>query len=403
MGTGGALAHGATGSILALGADANRLRVCLLEPVNQRYRLLAQREAARAGGRPLAAQFATLASQLGDSMGRTLWRPDGRGPLMESSDPVGRPPLEHVVGAVTLQPWLRVWLAALSAQGSLAAAAQALERAPAQTVGQTVLRADANVSEIAAELAAGAPDVLLLCGGYAAGQTAIQASMMRLAEFFANALGRLPPAQHSTVLYAGNRAAALAVEQLWRTRIPTVRFQAVDNVLPQPGRIHLAALVDALHGEQQRLSQRTPDFYKISAWLTGSTPLLSTESAFVRFARVWMARQRLDELHALLTAPERWLHVRLAHLGSVNDAPTRNASIARNDEQIELYFTQPGQRAAAIAGWPAPRLVSGAWPEAQWPRTPNSWWDRYGLAPILAAVGQISPDAMQQVAEADIF
>ncbi|MEZ4710034.1 MAG: glutamate mutase L [Caldilineaceae bacterium] len=401
--TGGALTHGATGSILALGSDAHRLRVCLLEPVNQRYRLLAQRDAAHAAGRPLASQLATVAGQLGDSMGRTLWTSDGRGPLMESPDPVGRPPIEHVVGAVTLRPWLRVWLAGLSVQGSLAAAAQALGRAPAQPVGQTVLLADINVSELAANMAAAAPDVLLICGGYEADEAAIQASMLRLAELFVNALGRLPPAQHPVVIYAGNRAAAAAVEQLWRTRVATARWQAVDNMLPQPGRIHLAALVDALHSELQRLSQRTPDFHKISAWLTGPTPLLNTEAAFVRFARAWMALQRLDDLHALLTTPERWLHVRLMRSVSAAGAPTRNASDHRDDEQIELYFTHPGQRATAIAGWPVPRLVSGAWPEAQWPRGRNAWWDRSGIAPILAAVGQISPDAMQQVAEADIF
>ena len=401
--TTGPLMHGVAGSILALGADTNRLRACLLEPVNQRYRLLAHRHAPRDIARPLAAQLAAMAGQLGDILGRTLWMPDGRGPFMESRDPVGRPAIEHVVGAVTLRPWLRVWLAGLSAQGSLAATEQALAHAPVQIAGQTVLLADANVGEIAVQLAAAAPDVLLLCGGYEVDEPIIQASMMRLVELFVSALDRLAPAQHPTVLYAGNQAAAATVEQLWRTHVPTIRFQAVDNVLPRPGRVHLAALVGALNSEHQRLSQRTPDFYKISNWLTGPSPLLSTESAFVRFAQVWMTLQRLDDLHALLATPERWMHVRLQQAAGAHDASVRHASPVAVDEEIELYFARPGQKVAALAGWPAPRLVSGAWPEALWPRPQNSWWDRTGVLPLLAAVGQISPDAMQQIIEVDIF
>ncbi|MCB9151400.1 MAG: glutamate mutase L [Caldilineaceae bacterium] len=401
--TAGPLTHGVAGSILALGADTNRLCACLLEPVNQRYRLLAHRRTPRDPERPLAAQLTTMVSHLGDALGRTLWMPDGRGPLMESRDPVGRPAIEHVVGAVTLRPWLSVWLAGLSAQGSLAATEQALAHAPAQIVGQTVLLADANVSEIAVELAAAAPDVLLLCGGYEVDEPIIQASMMRLIELFVSALDRLAPAQHPTVLYAGNQAAAATVEQLWRTRIPTVRFQAVDNVLPRPGRVHLAALVDALNGEHQRLSQRTPDFYKISNWLTGPSPLLSTESAFVRFARVWMTLQRMDDLHAVLATPERWMHVRLQQATGAHGAAVRPATPIAVNEEIELYFARPGQQVAALAGWPAPRLVSGAWPDARWPRPQNSWWDRTGMVPMLAAVGQISPDAMQQIIEVDVF
>ena len=38
-----------------------------------------------------------------------------------------------------------------------------------------------------------------------------------------------------------------------------------------------------------------------------------------------------------------------------------------------------------------------------WPRPAVSWWDRSALAPLIAAVGQVAPQAMLQVLRADIL
>lgn len=392
--------HGATGTILGLAADASHTRVCLLEPVNQRYRLLSWREAPRVAAQPLYAQLAELSSQLGDSMGRTLWDSTTGGPFLRSKDPVGRPPLEHVVAAASVRPWLRIWLAGLSRAGSLSAAQQLLDRGPFHLVGQTVLEADANVSEIGFALADVSADVLLICGGYEADHPPIQAALLRLAELFINAINRLAPTQHPLVLFAGNRQAAASVEQIFRTRIPTVRFQSAPNVLPRPGRIHYANLFDLLEQEHLRLSRRITDYHKIASWLTGEATTVSAESAFVRFVRAWRMQNQLDDLHALSTNFERWMHVRVTAPPSSRRAA---ADPAEANAQVELVFATPGSRSAATEGWPTPQLVSGAWPETVWPRPQNGWWDRRGLLPPVATVGQISPEAMLQVVKMDLF
>jgi hypothetical protein len=56
-----------------------------------------------------------------------------------------------------------------------------------------------------------------------------------------------------------------------------------------------------------------------------------------------------------------------------------------------------------LDGWPPLQLVSGEWPAAFWPQPEIFWLDRSGMAPFVAAVGQMAPQAMLQVLRTDLL
>jgi hypothetical protein len=68
-----------------------------------------------------------------------------------------------------------------------------------------------------------------------------------------------------------------------------------------------------------------------------------------------------------------------------------------------MRYVAPNSKPPELDGWPPLRLVSGEWPAHLWPRPGGSWWDRGALAPLVAAVGQVAPQAMLQVLSSDIL
>jgi len=82
-----------------------------------------------------------------------------------------------------------------------------------------------------------------------------------------------------------------------------------------------------------------------------------------------------------------------------------------------MNCVRPGERPEILADWPPVRLVSGDWP-TKWPRPtqpppvlgsrrpetlPAFWWDPLGLVPVVASVGQTTPEAVLEVLTADIL
>lgn len=374
------------GSILALGVEVNQVRACLLENVNGVYRLAAWGASSRRKGENLAAVAANLCRQMGDRLGRLLLDVAAASPLLDSPDPVRFPPLSYVAAVASPRPHVRVWVAGLSSTQSIAAAYEALCSAPAHVIGCTALDADLRVTELTNALVTAAPDMLVIVGGFDDPNPATHRSLVELSRIFGQALSRLAPMQRPVVVYAGNRWAASHVAEALQTAGGGA-MEAVANVQPAPGIIQKAALVQACDFYYWRLSRRTPGLRALSQWVTSPGQLISQEKAFARLVRAWMELHGLSDLHGLYCAPLWWLHVWTTHGRS----------------EIRMRFVEPQTRPAALAQWPALQLVSGEWPTSLWAQPELFWWDRSGMAPMVAAVGQSAPQAMLQVLRNDLL
>jgi len=374
------------GSILAIGVELNQVRACLLENVNGVYRLaawgtLTQRKTDNLAGTALA-----LCRQIGERLGRTLLNAAATHPLIDSPDPVRFPALAHVAVVASPRPYVRVWLAGLSSTQSMAAAYEALCSAPAHVIGFTTLETDLSVTELTSALVTTAPDLLVIVGGFEDPSPATHRSLVELSRIFGQALSRIAPAQRPVVVYAGNRwAAPHAAEALQRAGGGAM--EAVANVQPAPGVIQKSALARACDFYYWRLSRRTPGLRMLSQWITPPGQLLTQENAFVRLVRAWMELHGLPELHGLYCAPLWWLHVWATHSRS----------------EVKMRFVEPRTRPSALDRWPALQLVSGEWPVSLWSQPELFWWDRSGMAPMIAAVGQSAPQAMLQVLRNDLL
>lgn len=382
--SGGAAAN--DGSILALGVEVNQVRACLLENVNGVYRLAAWKASPHRKGENLAMVAVSLCRQMGDRLGRLLVDVAAASPLLDSPDPVRFPPLSHVAVAASPRPHVRVWVAGLSPTQSMAAAYEALCSAPAHVIGSTALDADLNVTELTNALVTTAPDMLVIVGGFDDPAPATHRSLVELSRIFGQTLSRLAPTQRPVVIYAGNRWAAPHAAEALQTAGGGA-MEAVANVQPAPGVIQKTALAQACNFYYRRLSRRTPGLRALSQWITPPGQLIGQENAFARLVQVWMELHGLPELHGLYCAPLWWLHVWTTHGRS----------------EIKMRFVEPQTRPPALAQWPALQLVSGEWPISLWAQPELFWWDRSGMAPMVAAVGQSAPQAMLQVLRNDLL
>jgi hypothetical protein len=386
--------YGATGanlregddSVLCLGVDAASVRACLLETVSGRSRLAAWAAAPRRPEAPLDMQAGELLQGLGGRLRRTLWQEGDGAPFVLSDEPTSYPPLGQVAVAASPRPPVRVWLGGLTATQSLAAAQEALRGAPAQVVGQTLHSADLQVGHLAAVLARVEVDLLLLVGGYDYGGAEAQAPLYELSRVFAAVLARTPPPQRPQVLFGGNRWAAAGVAEIFQAE-GAGTVESVENVRPAPGVLHRSGVVQAVNFAYWRLCRRSEGMRELSRWVTAPGHITSMESSFAQFVQVWMEQNGLPELHGLLCGPAWWLHVG-----------------ARADRQgLDMRYVAPNSKPPELDGWPPLRLVSGEWPAHLWPRPGGSWWDRSALAPLVAVVGQVAPQAMLQVLSSDIL
>lgn len=367
----GALSHG---SILALGVEIHRVRACLLEEVSGVYRLAAWHSLARTRDTNLATLSAELCLQLGTRIGRQLVDAPGLAPFQADDDAVHSPPIEHVAVVASPSPQLRVWIAGLSLGQSMAATYEALCSSPARLIGHTVLGPAIQVTALAESLVTAAPDLLVIAGGFDDPSPATHHALVELSRLLGRALYRLAPAQRPAVVYAGNRwAAPHAAEAVQSAGGGTV--EAVANVQPAPALLQKTALAQACYFHYERLCRRTPGFRELSRWVTPPGHMLSQESSFTQLVRLWMELHELPALHGLYCAPLWWLHV----------------WATRGEPGVQIRFVEPQTRPPDAQSWPPLQLVSGEWPLTLWPQPDLFWWDRSGMVPLVAAVGQSAP------------
>jgi hypothetical protein len=376
-----------SGDLLAFGADLAAVRAGLLAQVEGRYRLVSWINVRRDPIIPLTEQLATVCRRLGTRMGRQLWSERQQAPFLHSPDTVRTPALSQVVAAINPRPLLRVWIAGLSTQIGIAAVATALQAAPATLIGSTVLAPGSQVDDLVDDLTRARPDVVLLGGGFDNEQRGDQQPLQDLARLLSAALERMEPRIWPAVIFAGNRYAAAAVEAQVQMAAEGIRFDIVENVRPARHVINQADLVQQLDRYHWRLCRSDPDTVRVAQWITAPAQLTSLMRAFTHLTRGWMDLQQLPTLHALYCTEHWWLHV-----------------WARRDEPgLRVCYAAPGSRPQILDGWPAPRLVSGDWPVSLWPQPAGAWWDRSGMAPMIATVGQVAPRAMVQVLQSDLL
>lgn len=371
-------------SLLALGFDVASVRCCLLENISGRYRLGGWLQTPRLPAAALDAQARDLLRQLERRLHRPLWAADAM-PLIASDEPVSLPPLGQVAIAASPQGTVRTWLAGLTATQSIAAGREALAGSPAQVIGVTLHSADLQVSALAASLDQAQPDLVVIAGGYDFADSQAIQPLYELARTLAAVLARIPPTQRPTVVFAGNRWAGGGVAEIMQAA-SAGPVQIVDNVQPGPETVHAAALVQAVNFIYWRLCRRSEGMREISRWVTSPGHIVTVESSFAELAQVWMELLDLPELHALYCGPAWWLH----------------AAARQGRQGIALRYVEPHSRPPSLDAWPPLQLVSGEWP-ALWPRPAVSWWDRSGLAPLVASIGQVAPQAMIETLTADLL
>lgn len=373
-------------SILALGFDVASVRCCLLESISGRYRLAGWLQGPRRSDPPLDLQARDLLLNLQARLHRPLWSdPDGT-PLLNSPEPVTLPPLGQVAVTASPRPHVRTWLAGLTATQSIAAAQEALAACPAHVIGMTLHSADLQAGRLADSLAKAEPDLVVIAGGYDYGDAQAIQPLYELARVLGAVLSRTAPAQRPAVVYAGNRWAGAGVAEIMQA-VGAGQIEIVENVQPGPGILHAGALVQAVNFAYWRLCRRSDGMREISRWVTSPGHITTLESSFGQMVQVWMELLNLPELHALYCAPAWWLH----------------ACVRQGRSGVQLRYVQPNTRPDDWAHWPRLQLVSGDWPIALWPRPPISWWDRAGLAPLVAAAGQAAPQAMIEALQADLL
>ena len=376
-----------TGSLLTLGLSAETVRACLLEPVSGHYRLAGWLSSPRDPHKELAQQLANLTRRMGARLGRMLWDEANDEPFLESASPIRLPPLERVTAALSPRPPLRVWLAGLSAQASLAATQLALAACPVEVVGQTTVTIALNSGQLADQLSETQPEALVVVGGYDDPANGAQSALLALCKQVGQAVGRMPPGQRPVLFFAGNRYAAASATPLLRVGEGQLQLETLSNVQPAPGVVHHGELAAALSHCHWRLCQRLPGFSKVSRWLTSPAQVTSLEASFIHLVQAWMLYQQLPALHGLYCTNAWWLHV-----WSTQEQPG-----------VRVQFVPPQTRPTSLADWPAVQLVCGEWPVKLWPPRRRAWWDQSGLAPLVATVGQVAPLAMLQALEHDLL
>lgn len=373
------------GSLLAIGVEQQGVRLCLLELVGRQHRLAAWLGLQQDGSLDAPQLIANACRRLGQRLGRTLWHERKQEPLLDSEDVVRVPPLAHVAIGLSARPPLRAWLCAVSPALSLAALETAVRAAPVQVVGRTVLTAALTSNSLAAALTRGEPDVLILAGGFDDPAPPAQQPLLFLCQLLAEALGKAETGRRPALFFAGNRFAVDAVTvKLAQTDTP---LTTLGNIHPSPEMVRTDELARLLNYYDWRFTERMAGYSRISRWVTGPGQVSSLASNFAQLTRIWMEQQQLSTLHGLYATPTWRLHV-LAE---------------QSHEAMELVFVTDEAPPAFLRDWPALGLVCGPWagPRSQPPQ--RFWWDREGLAPIIAGLGQVAPLAMVQVLETDVF
>lgn len=376
---------GGGSTLLAVGIDGTYARACLLEDILGSYRLAAWLTLPRQGARHLGDEVAALCRQLGSRLGRRLWDDAHQRPLLTSADPTRYPPVAQLTVTLSPRPPLRVWVVALSAGYSLEAALLAVTAAPAEVIGHTLLTVDGDLGALAATLRAMRPDALLLVGGYDQAKATAQPALTALVGVVVGALARLPARARPSVIYAGNQGAATHVQTQFAQAGGA--FTAVPNVMPAPNQLRqdaAAAALDALYWQRCR---QLDGFATLKQWHTSPAAVTSLEASFARLVQTWLALHQLRDLHGIYTGGPRRLHV------WANEA-SPDVTVLYADAQTPVRLP---------AGWPVAGLLSGVWSAKIALPAGVQWWDRSGLAPLVASLAPVAPAAAVQTLRHDLL
>ena len=376
------LLSGESSTLMALSVDNHVGRAALLENISGVYRLAAWITVARQGERHLGDHAATVCRQLGSRLGRRLWDERNHLPLLTSIDPTRHPPLAQLAIAASPHPPLRVWMAGVTPTYSTEAGRLAIGGSSAQVIGQSYLTVDATVEQLSHTLLQQRPDVVVVVGGYDTQSLATHRPLHHLSSLVAGAIRRMPRRNRPALFYAGNHWAAPEVETILQST--EMFIESVSNVMPSAALVRQDALAKALDDYYWRLCQRMDGFSLLERWHTSPVAMTTIEANFIRLVQTWMALHNQAELYGLYCG-ERWMHVW--------------ASEAQSEVAIVYSDSDP----VPLNGWPPLGIVSGPWLERVALPSTVRWWDRSGLAPVVAALGPVAPAAMYQALSQDLL
>jgi hypothetical protein len=161
--------------------------------------------------------------------------------------------------------------------------------------------------------------------------------------------------------------------------------------MPSSALVRQDALTRSLDDYYWQLCRRMDGFSLLERWHTSPVAMTTIESNFVRLVQVWMALHNQAELYGLYCG-ERWLHVWATEA----------------QEEVALAYSDPDPArtfspAPTGLGWGTPGLVSGAWPDRITLPPSVQWWDRSGLAPVVAALGPVAPGSTHHALSQDLL
>lgn len=381
-------------NILGMFAEPQRAVAVLLEPVEEIYRLVGWHSVdvpPLAGTGAYPAALARAVNRLESQFNISLWDKKTDRPRQHpASDAAFVDGVGQTVVAADLASPMRVWMAGLSGGGSLAAGSEALASALCYLVASYLFSPHRSADDLASELKAVQPDVILVVGGYEQINAHSRAQVLALGRQVTDAAVQLPVAHRPFFCFAGAGASANAALAYWQTRAGGADAALAANVLNPRSAHSDAALHRVLEQRHWQRSLASPAMRKIAGWMQHPFSLRSTQWAFAQAVRTWLRRKRLPTLHGLYTGADRWLHV------WASDTPDHG------NEDLRICCVRPDERPAFLEDWPPLRLVSGDWP-SRWPRPSSYWWDPLGLVPAVAGVGQAAPEAAFQALAADIL
>lgn len=402
------LADFAPQSILALAAEPQRAVAVLIEPVEETRRMVGWQTvelSERASPSECKSALVQAVRRLESQFNISLWDGERGRPRLYRPGQADVEGVGQMFAVADLQKPLRVWMAGLSGGGSLAAGEAALAGALCNPVATYLPGPSQSPGVLTREFLSLRPDVVLIVGGHEQIGPRSQDQVLSLSGLVIEAAAELPSEERPLFCFAGNSQSAEAALVSWRERTDGGEAVTADNVFSATDGSSATLLNNVLERLHWQRSRAIPAMQEIAQWLEHPVELSSTQWAFAQAVRLWRRRQQLPSLHGLYAAADRWLHV------WVWEMPDQER------EGLRMNCVRPGERPEILADWPPVRLVSGDWP-AKWPRPtqpppvlgsqrpvalPAFWWDPLGLVPVVAAVGQTTPEAVLEVLTADIL
>jgi uncharacterized protein (TIGR01319 family) len=262
-------------SILATDCGSTTTKAILIEKVGNEYRLTRRGEAPTTVEAPfddVTVGVTNAVREIEELSGKTLIAPDGTILTPQKDDRNG----------------VDLYLSTSSAGGGLQIAVAGLVKAmSAESAQRAALTAGAIIIDVIAvddgrkeyqkveSIRQSRPDMILMSGGTDGGDTTPR--LVEIAEMLVSAdpRPRLGIGLNLPVIYAGNRDAFPAVEELLKGRVALTK---VENLRPTLDRENLRPAREAIHELfLEHVMQQAPGYSKLSTWT--STGIMSTPNA----------------------------------------------------------------------------------------------------------------------------